>query len=174
MWQCNRKYGNTTTCSTPHLVESEIKERFLHVFHKKYCPGKQLTTDAHLMIKMLTSQKQIQSEINVVKSELCTLRILITVSEDKGMTNNDSKKQYRNYMQRDAELSQKLECLVMQKQQDKRKRQAMRKATKAILNRSEPIQLFDDKLWIAAIECVIVEPNGVLKFIFRDGEVLDG
>lgn len=50
----------------------------------------------------------------------------------------------------------------------------MRKATKAILNRSEPIQRFDDKLWIAAIECVIVEPNGVLKFIFRDGEVIDG
>ena len=174
VWQCNRKYGNTTTCSTPHLVESEIKERFLHVFHKKYCPGKQLTTDAHLMIKILANQQQIQSEINMVKGELATLKILITASEDKCMLNSDNKKLYRGYLQRDDELSKKLECLIKEKHQNKCKRQAMRKVINEILIRDEPIQYFDDKLWIAAIEYVIVEPCGNMKFIFRDGEVLDG
>ena len=90
------------------------------------------------------------------------------------MLGSDSKKQYRGYLQRDDELSKILECLTIQKQQNKHKRQAMRKAIKEILSREEPIQYFDDKLWIAAIESVIVEPSGNLKFIFRDGEILDG
>lgn len=33
VWQCNGKFSNEEKCSTPHLLEEDIKARFLAAFN---------------------------------------------------------------------------------------------------------------------------------------------
>lgn len=41
------------------------------------------------------------------------------------------------------------------------------------MKRENPIQTFDNLLWIAAINKVIVKSNGILVFEFHDGEIIE-
>lgn len=171
----NGKYVGKTLCSSPHLNEADIQKRFIYVFNIKYSIRKQLLADCRLIVSRIANTEQIETLMNALKNEMDKLKSLLTIvaKDNDSRSSNCMETQYNEYTERYYTICKKLEETDKQRIALIKKRRTLKRALQEIMKRENPIQTFDNLLWIAAINKVIVKSNGILVFEFHDGEIIE-
>jgi site-specific DNA recombinase len=179
IWQCNDKFKDKEhRCTTPHLTEDEIKERFLRAYNTLISDRENLLDDCRRMIDLLTDTSAIDAEIEELVREaedVTTLtRKCIEENAAKAQSQEEFAARYKGYEDRYEGIKKKVEKLQEQKAQRQDQAESISAFMFELHETDEPVAEFDSKLWLSVIDHVLVKSTGVLVFRFRNGTEVEG
>ncbi len=73
IWQCNRKFGSGKNCTTPHLTEDEIKERFVTAWNTLETVLEETIANCRLTIESLCDHSALEEAIGRKHDEIDVL-----------------------------------------------------------------------------------------------------
>lgn len=178
IWQCNDKYKGDTKCTTPHVTEEEIKQKFLEAFNSLLEYREELIRNCRLAQAVLCDYTDLDSELDELHREIEVLAELsrkaiyenahIAINQSEWQEcNNGYLKRYRKATERVAEL----EDLKREKQS---KNQTLESFVRNLELRKDALEEFDERLWMAAIDRILISPAGKMTFHFKDGTEVRG
>ena len=170
IWQCNHKFQNGEKCTTPHLYEEHIKDKFILAMNrilenKEEIIENCLLLSEHFTVSDDTAIEAVTQEMDIV-AELT--RNLIQQNSVKPMKQELYKAEYEKLVQRYESLKVKRDALISQKE-------AMESKLKFILHYAETLRgqdaitEFSEDLWLKAIDHVTICRDGRMVFLFKDG-----
>ena len=178
IWQCNNKFKGETKCSTPHIEEQAIKSRLISVLNFLLPDKQALLEDCRLMQDALTDCTKIDEQLNALTEELEVVAALtrkcIAENAAEVIDEVDYKKRYDSLNDRYNITREKIEAM------EKKKTSRIGEADKIgafmfeMLERDEPLDTFDDRLWIAVIDHATVFHDGRIVFTFVNGMEAEG
>ncbi|MBQ7574401.1 MAG: recombinase family protein [Clostridia bacterium] len=176
VWQCNEKFRGKE-CSTPHYDEEEIKERFLKAYNILVNDKEALLEDCRLIQKVLSDTAEVDKKITELFRELEIVSELMQKSIDENayiaQSQADYNKRYAAHEAKYDELVEKIRSLRDKKEKRNRQYKAIEAFMFEIMEREEPLNIFDAKLWIATIDTVTVYRDGRMVFKFKTGAEIE-
>lgn len=173
IWQCNDKFEGESICTTPHLVEDDIKARFLTAYNSLLPSRDGILSDCRMMYDTLTDTTAIDAEMDELlrEAEVITELTRKCIEENAASAQNQEEftAKYNGYEQRYEAVRKKVEKL----QHQMRERQVQADSISAFMfelrELDEPVTVFDEKLWLSVIDIVTVRHDGTSVFRFRNG-----
>jgi hypothetical protein len=173
VWRCNDKYKNDDRCTTPHVTEDEIKEKFLIAWNNLAANRENLIADCKAAKKVLcdttiidTGLTELQREVEVV-SELS--RKAIYENARTAVNQTEWAKRNNAYLERHRKASERVYELEVAKRERIGKAKIIESFIRDIEKRPLAITEFDDKLWLAVVDTATVSRDGTMAFKFRNG-----
>lgn len=177
IWQCNDKFKGEKKCGTPHITEDDIKEAFIKAFNTIFTEMDEIIENCQTIAENLTDCTSIDNQITELKQEL----EVITEMVHKGIKENASTpqsqeeylKRYNGYVARFEEATERLKGLEDEKLLRKSRGEAFSDFIDAFSDIDSFIDEFDEDLWLATIDKVVVENSGTMRFVFRSGTEIE-
>jgi len=173
IWQCNEKYRGETKCKTPHVTEDNVKHKFVEAFNSVLEYKTELIANCRLAQKKIGDCSEIENEIYELQREMDVVAELsrTAIYENASAAINQHEWHERNsgHLERHREVSERVSKLKELKRERKNTSYGMESFIVSMQSHSELLEEFDDKLWMAVIDKVIVNTNDRLILIFRDG-----
>jgi len=173
IWQCNHKFNGVCKCSTPHLYEDVIKEKFLSACNQLFENRDEILENCRMMQNLLTDcteidekQRAILQEMEVV-SELT--RKYIMENSQTAQNQDEYNTHYTALVERYEKLQKKSLSLQKQKEERLAKRDLIGGFILELSKCKELLMEFDEQFWIAAVDKVTVFQDGGLLVAFKDG-----
>lgn len=130
IWQCNNKFKGQQLCSTPHLYEDEIKQRFVNAF-AIYFHSKDLIIDTcQELIDTLSNTSAIDKKIEKLSQELSVIE----------NTNRELVLKFAQSPKRPADYDERRDALSKEYYEKFRKFQKLEQKRTDQLNRAETLQ----------------------------------
>jgi len=177
VWQCNAKYKNDKRCSTPHLYEDTLKQAFHDAFNSLLQNKEEILQGYDSIIQALTDTSRIDKERVKLQSEIEVVTELLQKCVEE---NAHSALDQSEYEERYTILAERYENIKkgLDEINDKcLERRAKRESTVAFIKELEQrdvlVAEFDEELWNATIEKVVVHSQQEITFTFKDGMELE-
>ncbi|NCB42702.1 MAG: recombinase family protein [Clostridia bacterium] len=173
IWRCNDKYKKDTRCTTPHVTEDEVKEKFLKAFNSVLEYRDELISNCRLAQEALCDCSKIDAEINELHMEIEVVaelsRKAINENAHTPIDQDEWHKRNSSYLERHRIASERVTEFEEIKRERQRKRIVLESFIENISNHKEVIEEFDERLWMVTIDKAIILNNGQITFVFKDG-----
>ena len=176
VWQCNARHKGKTACQTPALRDETLQDAFVmainRTLHKKdeiirICEA---TMEKRCDIQPLKEeQKKLQAELEVTRG---LMERLITLNATTVMDQDEYNRQFAEYEARYNEIRQRIADVESEQKQRVGKRGKLAEYLETLKNQGI-ISSFNETLWYGTVEQVRVLKDGKLRFIFKDGSMVD-
>lgn len=177
IWQCNSKFKNDEKCNTPHLYEDILKKTFNEAFNsllrnkeeilKGYVPIIQVLADTSKLDK---ESAKLERELEVVAEEL---KKCIEQNANTVLNQAEYEKKYKSLLDKYENIKKSLEEINDKRLEKNAKQENIAVFIKELEMIDGLITEFDEELWNASIEKVIVHPENKITFTFKDGMELE-
>jgi hypothetical protein len=178
IWQCNSKFKGSHLCTTPHLYEEEIKQRFINAFSEFFQGRDTVIETVQVLIETLSDNSDIDAKI---ESTLQKMSEIAHLNEIHIQNNVITAKNKDDFDKRHEELAQMYESKkaiydkLMQKKNDRlNKIKQLRQIIIQLTETDTPVDTFDENLWRTMIEKVTVFHDNKMIFQFLDGTEIEG
>jgi DNA invertase Pin-like site-specific DNA recombinase len=173
VWQCNYKYTDGNGCETPHLTEEDIKSAFVTALNMliadrdRYIAeykAKAVELDNTVLFDEKTARLHIECQEASAKAQELVIKNARTAQDQQ-----QYKKEY------DALTEQYNAAMAQIKVRDKEKQERIIQKEKLsrfiqFLEKTlNPVTAFEDELWQAAAEKIVVNVPGDITVVFRSG-----
>ena len=170
IWQCNHKFQNGEKCTTPHLYEEHIKDKFILAMNQILENKDEIIENCLLLSENFTVSddtaiEAVTQEMDVV-AELT--RNLIQQNSVKPMKQELYKSEYEKLVQRYESLKAKRDALVSKKEARENKLKFILHYTETLCGQ-DAITEFSEDLWLKAVDHVTICRDGRMVFLFKDG-----
>lgn len=173
IWQCNHKFKNGEKCTTPHLYEDVIKEKFVQVCGMVGEYKEDFLLSCRQIVDML-------SDCSAFDKQIGTLQIrtdeLTAVMQAFIKDNAENAQDQKLYSQRFAEYEKQMnevESNLQSLQHKKAERLSRKELLLGMISELEKTDMmlheFDEKLWRLMVEKATVGTDGKLTFTLRNG-----
>jgi regulator of replication initiation timing len=173
VWQCNAKFKREHKCTTPHLTEEAIREKFIEAFNHLIPDRERLIEDCRDMQRVLTDYTEVDAEIAAVQDETEVIEALMhRCVEENSQTalNQDAyNERYSSLVERYEKAKAKQKTLRKKRSDRVQKAEAIGGFMFALMEREQPLETFTDGLWIDSMDQVVVQSDGTMVFRFRNG-----
>ena len=173
IWQCNAKFKGDRKCTTPHLTEDAIKEKFIEAFNRLIPDREQLIRDCRVIQAELTNCMEIDREIDTAVQETEVIAGLVQrCVEENSRSALDQEAylaRYNGLVERYETAGAKLKSLQKKRTARLQKADAIGGFMFALAERDSALEAFTDGLWIDSIDLVTVHSDGSLTFRFQNG-----
>lgn len=173
IWQCNDKFKGDKKCCTPHITENEIKEAFVKAFNNLFTEMDKIIENCRSIADNLTDCTTIDNQISELEQELEVITKMThkCIQENASTPQNQEEyiKRYNGYVERFEETTASLKALKNEKLLRKARGEAFDDFINTFMKVDSFIEEFDEELWLATVDKVIIDKKGTLKFIFRSG-----
>lgn len=173
IWQCNGKFNGDTKCETPHLYETQLQELFLKALSTYMADREGIIADLQRTKKTLTDTDFIDADITATEQEMTLLsdmiRSCINANAANTLSVNDYRIQYDDLCQRFESAEKKHNALLSRRQQMEREAVIISGLLFEIMGLDTLPIAFNERLWAATIERVMVYADERLVFRFKDG-----
>jgi len=173
IWQCNHKFTNQEKCRTPHLYEEDIKKAFVNAFNNTIENKDEILRKYREIIDRLTDTSTLDREDDKLREELETVTALLRSCVDENarsaLNQAEYARKYSELKERFDKIQLDIAAVSNKRMEYAAKRQAIAEFIQLLRNQEGLITEFDEKLWNAAVEKVIVYANSIEKFIFVNG-----
>lgn len=173
VWRCNEKYNGDQKCTTPHVTEEEVMEKFVDAFNSIMVYRDELIDNCRLAQEVLcdctgidTEWENLHREIEVI-TELSRKAIYENAHGD--LTTDEFKERHSGYQQRYQTAMERITMLDEQKSEKQHKRIVLDIFIKNLSAKKHALDSFNNKIWMATIDRVLVSKTGQLSFRFKDG-----
>lgn len=178
IWRCNEKYKGDEICRSPHLIEEELKDRFLTAFNNLMSNREELLENCRLVISTLCDSSGIEAEITETRRELEVVSELSRKAIHENASSIIDQKVFneRNnaYLERFRIARERIAELETQCSERRAKSLLIKTFMQDIKTRPRVLEEFDEKLWMISIDKVVVINDGCLVFHFKDRSVIQG
>ena len=173
IWQCNHKFQNGEKCSTPHLQEEIIKEKFVQAFNFVSANKEDFVSSCCQIKDMLSNCTAIDKKIDALqekKDELtAVMQDFIRENASKAQNQEIYNQKYSQYEEQMRETEKSIHRLQAQKSERLSRKELLDGMIHEFEATDSVLQTFDEKLWRLMIENVTVSTDGNLTFLFRNG-----
>ena len=176
--QGNRKFSGEHKCESPTLDEQKVKERFLTVFNRLFVDKELILADCRVIAQTLTTSEELDIKIAEVTREI---EVVVGLSQQCIKENSHSAQNLHSYVERYNSYVNRYEALtasLAELEDEKAVRLAQAKNIEGFMNelaqREAPLEVFDDRLWLVALDCVIAHRDGRLVFKFYGDIEVEG
>ena len=162
VYQCNHKY-NGQKCSTPHLVEEEIKAAFVAAFNRLYEKKATLLENLRLVQERVCDTTSLEAEQRKLSDEM---QVLVEMVQGCIGENARIAQSQVEYQERYNELVSRYDAV---KTKHDAVTEAINAFAKALRNRDGALAEFDEGLWGTLVDFMTVYGKGDVGVTFRDG-----
>lgn len=166
IYQCNNKFKNEQSCTTPHLYESEIQQKFLQAFAQYFEQRETVIRNCRFVLNQLKKQNseadRLQAEFDEVNEKL---KRYIAQSVDCTENSLDYVALSRQY----EELTAKIEAEEEKTNERKARYLKMQNILKILELSDSVLEIFDENVWNTVVENITVFHDGSMVFLFKDG-----
>ena len=178
IWQCNGKFKGEEKCRTPHLLEEDIKARFLVAFNQLLDGKDALLEDCRVMQDHLTNCSAIDAELDELLREITVVTELtqrcIQENAQSAQSQEEYTERYNSYVARYDAAKAKLDALQQKKDQRLVEAEAIGGFMFALSERDCELTEFNEGLWLAVVEKATAFHDGRLVFTFQNGTEIEG
>ncbi|MDR3050640.1 MAG: recombinase family protein [Oscillospiraceae bacterium] len=176
IWQCNNKYRKGTRCKTTHLEDKDIQRLFVRVFNRFYTDHTALAEDYETIIAALTDTEKLEKQAAELGGETLELLALMQkMINENASTAQDQKqynKKYNGLLARYEAAQAKLDGVNNERMLRSAKKEKMRRFFADLDECHAAITEFDENLWYAMIESVMVSELTAV-FTFKSGATVE-
>lgn len=178
IWQCNSKYKGDKRCTTPHLDEEDIKTRFVKAYNEVYDDRESIISDCKTAKAFLADTSGITAAMTEAAAEAeIAGRLIDELIAENATTAQDQEEynaRFNSLNDRYNEALNRYTELEREKARKEAQGKAIDKFITGLRKRTETITQFDESLWLACIENVLVSSDGVMVFRFHGGTEVEG
>lgn len=173
VWQCNHKFQNGEKCTTPHLYEEHIKDKFLAAMNRILAVKDEIIENCLMLGEDFFHIEQLQEKIDCIELEKEAvskkIRQLIQRHSIKPMKAEEYYRQC-DILNGEYEALEAKETPLLRKKEDMLvKRKFILDYIEVLKNQNCLITEFSETLWLKAIDHVTICTNGDMVFCFKDG-----
>jgi hypothetical protein len=176
IWQCNNKFRNEEPCQTPHLYEDTLKQEFVDAFNSLIQNKAEILDVYAAIIQSLTDTTGLNAESKALQEECDVLMELIRKSVDENANSaidqSDYMIRYTALLERYETAKNRLKTVNEQRQERKIKRENISRFICTLKKNDSLLTEFDEELWVATVDKVIVQSEHEITFLFKDGTEL--
>ncbi len=173
IWRCNEKYNGDEKCTTPHVTEEEVMEKFVNAFNSIMVYRDELIENCRLAQQVLCDSTGIDTELENLHREIEVItelsRKAISENAHGGLTAEEFNERYAGYQQRYHTVMERIAKLDEIKSEKQHKRIVLEIFIKNLAAKKHALESFNNKIWMATIDRVLVSKTGQLTFRFKDG-----
>ena len=177
IWRCNEKYKRQGKpgkgCHTPHIVEDDIKARFLQAFNELNRNRAGLIEDCRLAQGVLCDTTAIDAELTKLYEEMDVVKELsrkaIFENARTALNQEAWSQRHDGYVERSHLITERVNELETIRSERLGKSKIIDGFVRDIRERPLVVTEFDEKLWLAVIDRVLVDGDGGMTFRFRNG-----
>lgn len=177
IWQCNEKYRKGRNCTTPHLDENEIKEKFLIAYNRLFNDRESVLYVCKEVLKTLSDNSYIDIEIAdiTIKKEEAVDKIkqMIAVNSRIAQVQSVYAEEYEKLSKEYDALESDIKTLRAEKAKCKERGIIIDNFMKELSERENLLIEFDADLWTATVENVTVYSDKKMKFLFKNGTEIE-
>lgn len=174
VWRCNNKYDKGgEKCCTPHFYDDQLKAMFIQVMNERFTRKDEIIVAYNEAIDVLTSnrqlddeQKRLQTEIDIV---LDMMRRMVLENARIAQNQSEYRERYGALVKRHDGMQAQLDEVDRQIAERNAKRSRLEQALKVMKKCKGLLQEFDEELWHAVIDKLIVHDSEHVTFVFKDG-----
>ncbi len=177
IWQCNNKFKGQQLCSTPHLYEDEIKQRFVNAFSVFFQGKDMILETVQILIENLFDTSALDTKIEKAIQEM---ENTATLNQMHIQNNIVTAKNKEEFDKRHDELVQQYENqksvydkLIQKKIDRQNKIKQLQQLVFQLEKADNPIDTFDENLWRIMIDKVTVFHDNKMVFQFLDGTEIE-
>lgn len=178
IWQCNNKFKNKERCQTPHLYEDKIKEAFLEAFNSLIENRDELLQGYREIINALTDTVGLDREYEKFQSEsevvVEMLRKCVDENANSALDQQEYTQRYNALVQRYESAKHGLENINNKRLERSAKSESIEMFMQRLEQNDKLLVGFDEDIWNAVIEKVVVKSEHEMTFIFKDGLEVEG
>lgn len=162
IYQCNSKFKGEHFCTTPHLYESEIQQKFLNAFSRYFGQKDVIIRNCLFVLNQLKMQDEHNAELQTEFEEINEkLKRYIT----SGGTDSDYNELNARYEEIFAQIDAEEQLAVERKGRITKMQEILR----VLRNSDFVLETFDENIWTALVETLTVFHDGSMVFLFKDG-----
>ena len=173
IWQCNYKFKGECKCGTPHLTEDTIKAKFLEAYSQLLPERERLIEDCRVMQDALTDCTEIDREMQQLLEELEVVAELtkrcVDENSSTALDQGDYLARYNGLVERYEKAQERVKELERKRTERRAKADAIGGFMFRLREMDQPMDHFDERLWLDVIDHVVVHRDG-LTFKFQNGK----
>ena len=169
--QCNGKYK--CGCKSPNLSQDEVNRKFIEAYNQVMDNKKGLIEDTKEVIEMLTSTEEIDSKVQSLTNEMEEVQLLVeNLIHDNSRRNQDQEEYERHYQELVSQFNAakaRMESLLEEKQSKLDRIEILNAFIASLEDKETVIDEFSTDLWNLMIQDALVNEDGTIKFVFKNG-----
>ncbi len=177
IWQCNNKFKGQQLCSTPHLYEDEIKQRFTNAFSMFFQRKDLIIETCQELIATISDTSAIDKKIEKLMQELSiienTNREMVLEFAQSPERPTDYDERHEAMTKEYTEKFSKLQKLEQKRTDQLNRAETMQNMVHRLSETTDVVDGFDDSLWRTMIEKVTVFHDNRMIFQFLDGTEIE-
>ena len=163
IWRCLHKYDNGEPCKTPHVTEDQIKAAFVAEMNRMITNKDQVLADIRQLISTLTETRELEEKEASASKELeaasASMRKQVDTHAHALIEQAEYEDRYAGLLAQSRAIEVRISQIGKQREQRKARKREL-DAFYKVLRTAGPILEFDEELWNAAVESVIVREDG--------------
>jgi len=174
IWQCNHKFTNQEKCRTQHLYEDDIKKAFVNTFNNMIENKDEILLKCREIIARLTDTSALDRDNDKLLEELETVTALLRSCVDENARSALNQAEYtRKYSELKDQfdrIQKDIAAVSNRRMEYVAKRQAIAEFIQLLQKQNGLLTEFDEELWNAAVEKVIIYVEREMKFVFKGAD----
>lgn len=162
IYQCNSKFKGEHFCTTPHLYESEIQQKFLNAFSRYFEQRDVVIRNCQFVLNQLKLQNERNIELQAEFDEINEKLKQYITSEG---TDSDYNELNARYEEVTAQIDAEEQLAVERKGRITKMQEILR----VLRNSDFVLETFDENIWTTLVETLTVFHDGSMVFLFKDG-----
>ena len=173
IWRCTHKYNGENRCGTPNLNEETIKERFMEAVNSLISDKDAVLEDCRIMRDVDSNCTEIDAELTALMQEIEVVteltRRCIDENSRTAQDQTEFEARYNGFVVRYEKASKRVMELQALRREKEKAADDIGDFMFDINELNEPIQQFDNGLWLSLVERVLVHKDGKMTFQFIGG-----
>jgi DNA invertase Pin-like site-specific DNA recombinase len=175
IWRCNDRYNKRgkRDCQTSQIREDDVKTKFAEAFNHLMENRDGLIEDCREAKKLLCDTTAIDAEIAELEREVKVVeglaRQAIRINAREVIDQSEWTERNGVYLKRHADATKRLTELDRQRAERIARSKTIEVFIRKLAKTKQAVSEFDESLWSAVIDCVVVGVDDKLTFKFKNG-----
>ena len=175
IWQCNGKFKTKgpDKCKTPTVDEEYIKRMFMIAYYRLENCREQVLADVKKLLAEITDCSAIDKQIAVREEELEEINTLVRVEIQNNASQANMQEAFDARFERLRERYDATEAAIAELRKQKFDRKNRERLIGLFLDefsRTDPIEMWDDRLWVMLLDSATVYRDSSMEFKFYGGQ----
>ena len=176
VWHCNNKFEKRKYCSTPHLREETVKKIFTDAFNSLIKNKAEILSGYDAIIAQVTDVTNLKKECKLIEDRCLEIQAavekLISRNTSSSIDQSEYNQKYTDYVSQYNELQNRLHELNSEITMNKAKAIQMKKFVSLLKKQDNLLTEFDEPLWCAVVNALVVKSDHDVVFQWKDGTEL--
>ena len=174
VWRCNGKFRKgQKRCTTPVTDEEQIKRMFMNAYFQLESCREKVLADVKKLLASITDCSSIEEQISTREAELEEIGTLVRVAIQDNASQANMQEAFDAKFERLRERYDAAEAAI--KDLHKQKAEQINRQSRIALflrefEHEEPVEMWDERLWVTFLDSATIFPDGSMEFMFYNGQ----